>query len=175
MQKIAIVYAPMAGKTEIIANRLKELFPGVEIKLIPVKIADRDLLMAYDKIIFGMGHPNEEFDWNNPFNTWRLFLKQIEFLNFSGKKVALYCLGNQQANKKDFVSLMGEMAELISQRGGKLVGNFPNEGFDFQASDALNNENQASFCGLPLDEDTEPHLTQERLEKWKGILEDEMI
>jgi flavodoxin I len=51
------------------------------------------------------------------------------------------------------------------------VGSVPVDGYTFNASKSVIN---GRFCGLPIDEDSEPDLTEERLRAWADQLKREM-
>ena len=55
------------------------------------------------------------------------------------------------------------MAEIIESRGGKLVGLTSAEGYEFESSKALRGD---KFLGLPLDQENQARLTNERVKKW---------
>ncbi len=65
---------------------------------------------------------------------------------------------------------MGILEEKISQRGGKTVGYWPTEGYDFENSRALKN---GKFVGLALDEGSQSDLTDERIKTWVAQLKTE--
>ena len=67
---------------------------------------------------------------------------------------------------------IGILAEVIIKNGGKVIGNWPREGYDYVGSKAVLNENL--FYGLPIDEDNEDDLTQERCEAWIEQLKKEI-
>jgi flavodoxin I len=58
---------------------------------------------------------------------------------------------------------MGILEDKISQLGGKTVGYWPTDGYDFNESRAVKN---GKFVGLALDEDNESELTDDRIKKW---------
>jgi flavodoxin I len=66
---------------------------------------------------------------------------------------------------------MGELGQKILEKGGKLVGLVDQNGYEFKHSKAIINN---KFMGLPLDEDTQEELTEERLNKWLQALKEEL-
>ncbi len=67
---------------------------------------------------------------------------------------------------------MGTIREIVEGRGATVVGNFSTEGFEFEASKALVDDNH--FVGLCVDEDRQPELTEQRVTQWVNQLMDEM-
>lgn len=59
---------------------------------------------------------------------------------------------------------MGMIADEFLSRGAKIIGKWSAEGYEFDESKALRKDGQ--FCGLALDEDCQPKLTKQRLDKW---------
>ena len=55
------------------------------------------------------------------------------------------------------------LAEELQNNGAKLVGLVSVEGYEFDESSAVVD---GMFQGLPVDEDFEPELTDERVENW---------
>jgi len=88
-------------------------------------------------------------------------------MNFKGKKVAYFGAGDQVGYADNFQDAMGILEAKISQLGGKTVGQWPTTGYDFNESKALRN---GQFVGLALDEDNQPELTAERIQKWTSQL-----
>jgi len=62
--------------------------------------------------------------------------------------------------------------DIIEPHGAIVVGNWPTEGYNFEASKALLED--GTFIGLCIDEDRQPELTAERVEKWCKQIYDEM-
>ncbi|MFN9675593.1 MAG: flavodoxin FldA, partial [Microcystis sp.] len=54
--------------------------------------------------------------------------------------------------------------------GGKTVGYWPTDGYDFNESKALKN---GKFVGLALDEDNQSDLTEQRIKTWVAGLKGE--
>jgi len=67
---------------------------------------------------------------------------------------------------------MEPLRDIVESKGAIVVGNWPTEGYEFEASKALIDEN--TFIGLCIDEDRQPELTDERVSKWVAQLNDEM-
>jgi flavodoxin I len=63
------------------------------------------------------------------------------------------------------------MYELFTERGAKLVGAFPTDGFTYEFSLA---EKDGKFVGLPIDDVNQADLTDERVEKWAAVVKAEL-
>ena len=67
---------------------------------------------------------------------------------------------------------MGTLRDIIEPRGAIIIGNWPTDGYQFEASKALVDDKH--FVGLGIDEDRQPDLTAARVEAWCKQLFDEM-
>ncbi len=67
---------------------------------------------------------------------------------------------------------MEPLRDIVESKGAIVVGNWPTDGYEFEASKALIDEN--TFIGLCIDEDRQSELTEERVTKWVNQLSDEM-
>ena len=67
---------------------------------------------------------------------------------------------------------MEPLRDIVESKGAIVVGSWPTEGYEFEASKALIDEN--TFIGLCVDEDRQPELTDARVSKWVNQLNDEM-
>jgi len=91
--------------------------------------------------------------------------------DFTGKKVAVFGLGDHITYAYHFVNSMGVLSKEVIKNGGNLIGKVSAEGYDFQDSEALEG---GLFLGLPIDEDFEPELTDSRLDAWVAQLNPEL-
>ena len=62
--------------------------------------------------------------------------------------------------------------EIVEGRGGIVIGHWPTEGYDFEASKGLVDDKH--FVGLGIDEDRQPELTEERVDAWVKQIYEEM-
>jgi flavodoxin I len=95
--------------------------------------------------------------------SWEEFLPKLEGQDFSGKTVALYGLGDQVGYGDEFLDAMMELHSFFAERGARLVGSWPTEGYEFEHSEAVVD---GKFVGLALDLDNQSGLTEERLNTW---------
>ncbi len=95
--------------------------------------------------------------------SWEEFLVKIESVDFCGKTLAIYGLGDQVGYPDEFVDAMGELYEFVTERGAKVVGAWPTEGYEFEHSESVVD---GKFVGLALDQDNQSNITDERLDAW---------
>jgi flavodoxin I len=94
---------------------------------------------------------------------WNDFMPQLEKLNFSGKTVALFGLGDQDEYGNEFVDGLGILYEKLDSLGASFVGAWPTDGYEYSFSAA---ELDDVFVGLVLDQDNQSDLTGERVAAW---------
>lgn len=160
MSKIAIIYSFNSVKTAKAAEKIKEAF-GADFSVVPVNAEDltEEIFLSYKNMILGVP---TWFDGELP-NYWDEFVPAIEDLDLKGKTIAIYGLGNQVEYPENFGDAVGILAELVQERGAKLIGHTSAEGYNFESSRALTGD---KFVGLILDQETQPRLSKERIEKW---------
>lgn len=169
MARIGIFFGSNTGNTRKIAKMIKKRFPDNDDIADPLNVnkATPELFAGYDCLILGtptLGEgtlPGMDADCTN--ESWAEFLPRIADLDFSGKTVALYGLGDQEKYPDNFVDGLGELYEFFKSRGAKVVGTWPTDGYDFIASKA---EVDGQFVGLVQDLDNQKMLLEDRLETW---------
>jgi flavodoxin I len=94
---------------------------------------------------------------------WEDCLEQFDDLDLHGMQVALFGLGDEGGYPDTYQDAVGILAQKVRERGAEIVGHWPTEGYDFEASLAVED---GRFLGLMLDNDTAPELTAERIMQW---------
>lgn len=176
MSRIGLFFGSNTGNTRRIAKAIKKRHDdAVMAEALNVHKATPELFASYDYLILGtptLGDgllPGLAADCQN--ESWAEFLPRIAHLNFSGKTIALFGLGDQDKYGEHFLDGMGELHDFFSARGARLVGAWPCDGYDFVASRA---EREGRFVGLALDQDNQRMLTDDRLETWLRLIAGEM-
>jgi flavodoxin I len=165
MDKIALLYAPAKGRTEKVAKIICEKAGKEKFDLILIdEQTNPELLSNYKKMIFGISTVGRDsWDANYQKIGWDLFMPKLDEYNLSGKTVAIFGLGDHLLYANQFVDAMGTLAKVVEKNGAKLVGKCSTEGYTFNNSEALADD---VFLGLPIDEDNEEDLTDERVTNW---------
>ncbi|MEO1644220.1 MAG: flavodoxin [Chloroflexota bacterium] len=94
---------------------------------------------------------------------WELELPNLENVDFSGKRVALFGAGDQAHYSDNFQDALGILGRKLRERGATLVGFTSTEGYDYDESVGVEND---MFMGLAIDEVNQSDLTGERIEAW---------
>ncbi len=168
---VGIYFATTTGKTEDIAERLHGMLSGVESPKDLADVDDVSELESFDGIICGIPTWNTGADSERSGTAWDSLLDEIAGLSLSGKKVAIYGLGDSSTYTENFCDAMEELHSYFKKAGATMVGYVDKSGYTFDESKSTVGD---KFCGLPLDEDSESDMTDERLTKWVGQLKSEM-
>lgn len=169
---VGLFFSTSTGHTEDVAGLIKEELG--EASTDPLEIADADLssLSGYDGLIVGAPTWNTGADTERSGTGWDNLLDDIRGLDLGGTPVAVFGLGDSVSYADNFADAMEEIHDVFKEAGGKMVGYWPTEGYQHEESKALVDD--ATFCGLPLDEDNEDDKTLERVKAWVGQLKGEM-
>jgi len=171
MKKIGLFYGPLGGSTEKVAKKVADALGNENVDLIPVKEAKASDVEKYENIIFGMSTIGKEtWESDKSANDWDIFLPELEKINYSNKKIAMFGLGDQVTYDLHFVDALGIIAEIILPRGAQVIGRVDTDGYDFRESKALYD---GKFIGLPVNEDFEPELTAKRINAWVQSIQSE--
>ena len=165
MEKIGIFYGPAGGSsTERVARKVADQIGVASADLVPVKNATAKDLEKYTNIIFGISTIGKEtWDGDNPPADWDRFRMELEKTDLEGKVVAMFSLGDHITYPRHFVDALGMLAEILFPKKVKIVGYVDPDVYEFEESRGIYN---GKFIGLPIDEDFEAHLTDERIRKW---------
>ncbi|OAN13620.1 flavodoxin FldA [Photobacterium jeanii] len=157
LEKTAVFFGSDTGNTESIAEKIATKL-GLEAQ--DIAGCTSDIFDDYELLI--LGTPTANYGEMQP--DWDYFVPELEDADLSGKKVALFGLGDQIDYPDSFQDAMGDLADLVTEAGGELVGAWSTEGYEFNDSRAVKEEGQ--FVGLALDEDRQPDLTDDRIATW---------
>lgn len=166
MKKIGLFYGGATAKTGVVALKIQETFGENLVELVQVERAGRKELEAYENIIAGV---STWFDGELP-TYWDELLPEIEATDLSGKKVAIFGLGDQKNYPDNFVDGIGILADSFRNSGATLVGFTSPDGYQFNQSRAITDNH---FTGLVLDIENQSDLTEERVLKWTKQLKKE--
>jgi flavodoxin I len=166
MNKTAIIYSFNTKKTGKVAERIKEAFDNDMVEMVNAEEINESLFMSFDQII--MGVPTW-FDGELP-NYWDEFVPALEDLDLSGKKIALYGLGDQKGYPENFVDGMGLMANILEKRSANLIGFTSVEGYEFESSQAKRGN---QFAGLAIDYENQASMNKGRIAAWVESLKKE--
>ena len=172
MAKVGIFFGTDTGNTRRIAKDIATaLGSAIAAKPVNVRNATVSDMLAYDTLILGTPTYGEGLlpglSTGNATESWEEFLPSLAGQDFSGKKVAIYGLGNQKSYPAEFVDAVFYLYEQFKHCGATLIGEWATEGYTFKASKAVVD---GRFVGLALDQENQKDLTSDRLDNWLKML-----
>lgn len=154
---IGIFYGSTNGNTKEAAEKIAEKLGAKTHDVGTLKTNDE--LGLYDCLIFGTStwYDGELQD------DWDAYLNHLKKVDLSGKKVALFGLGDQEGYGSDFVSGMRIIYDVALTQGATTVGKWEDAGYTYEDSASVID---GKFIGLALDEDNQSELSDERIAQW---------
>jgi len=168
MQKVGIFYGSDTGNTEAVAKQIQQELGADIATIFDVANAKANDMEEFSNLIFGastMGIGDLQYDFED-------FLPDIEAADLEGKIIAIFGLGDQYSYSDSFVDAIGDIYEKLEGKGCQIIGQVPTDGYDYDES---RGEIDGQFVGLPLDEENQGDLTDERIKDWINKLKDEFI
>ena len=166
MKKTAIIYSFNTKKTGKIAERIHESFTNEQVEMVNAEEITEELFLSFDQVIMGVA---TWFDGELP-NFWDEFVPALEDMYLTGKKIALYGLGDQKGYPENFLDGLGLMAEILEAQGAIIVGFTSIDGYEFENSRALRGD---MFAGLAIDYENQGSMNKERVSAWVEQLKKE--
>lgn len=157
---IGLFYGSDTGATEYIKDLIVGELGEDTIDVFDAYKVKKEDFEPYDKIIIGLStwfDGDLQSDWDN-------FFEEFKTIDFTGKKVALFGLGDQIGYGEYFIDGVGILGNVIAANGGEVIGVWPTDGYDYEASVA--EFEPGWFMGLAIDEDNQRDLTHDRVSDW---------
>jgi flavodoxin I len=168
MAIVGLFFGSDTGNTEAIGKMIQKKLGKQMVDVKDVAKCTKEEIAEFDLLILGIPtwyYGENQCDWDD-------FLPDLEAIDFTDKLVAIYGLGDQEDYSEYFCDAMEPLRDIVESKGAIVVGNWPTEGYEFEASKALVDEN--TFIGLCIDEDRQSELTESRVDAWIAQLNDEM-
>ncbi len=161
MADIGLFFGSDDGNTESVAYRIQKRFGDDVCDVHDVADVTQLEFTEYDTIILGI----PTWDFGQIQSDWEEFWDDIAEVDFTGKTVALYGLGDQFGYSDYFLDALGMLHDVIKKNGANVVGYWSTQGYEFDASKAKV-EGEDLFMGLGIDEDQQADQTSRRLNQW---------
>lgn len=158
---IGLFYGSSTCYTEMAGEKIQQQFDEGTVTVF--NIADTPVSQMQDYQLLILGIPT--WDYGELQEDWEDQWDALNELDLSGKTVAIYGLGDQVGYPEWFLDAMGYLHNKVIVQGAKVVGYWPNEGYEYDESQALTEDKQF-FVGLALDDENEFTKTDERISTW---------
>lgn len=155
-----LFYGTQSGMSPNIAADIGDMLSDYIDEVVDIGTATASDLQNEDFLVLGGG----TFGSGELTSDWERFWPQMDTIDFTGKKVALFSLGDAWAYGDNFCSVMRMFQDKIQQRGGQIIGRgAPASEYNFDHSEAVED---GFFIGAALDEMNESRQTPRRLRQW---------
>lgn len=162
MKKIGLFYGTTSGKTKRIAELIEKEFGKKNIDLYNIRDIEPLKILEYDNIILG----TSAWGVGDMQDDWEQLIDEIVDLDFSGKKISLFGLGDQFEYPGSFADALGTLYCRLPVKD-QIVGFMPTTGFKYYFSSA---EKNGEFVGLVINEDKQAELSSARVKQWVALL-----
>lgn len=162
MAKVGLFFGSSTGNTEAVSYQIKQemdTHDGWEVDVHNIGASTPEKLMEYDYLI--MGIPT----WNTGElqDDWDIFLPNFANMNMSGKKVAMFGLGDQNGYGYNFLDALGLLADEVMKAGAYVIGLWKSDTYQFEESKATIEDH---FLGLGVDQEGQEEMTTNRIKTW---------
>ena len=159
--KIGLFYGSTTCYTEMAAEKIRALIGPELVDIHNIKDVSLRRMEDYEILILGIS----TWDFGELQEDWESRWEDIQDLHLEGRIVALFGLGDQLGYGEWYQDALGLLHDQLVPKGVKLVGYWPNEGYEFDASRALIDDGR-HFVGLALDDANQYDQTESRIEQW---------
>jgi len=160
-EKIGLFYGSSTCYTEIAAEKIRDCLGAHRIDIHNISDTGAALMRHYRLLILGI----PTWDYGELQEDWESIWDDIDDVDFTGKMVALYGLGDQIGYPEWFQDALGYLWAKVSGLGATCVGRWPTAGYSFEQSKATTADG-AWFVGLALDDENDFEQTDKRIGQW---------
>lgn len=159
-----LFYGTQTGYTAVVAEKIQVALPDLIDEVKCIQFVKAEEFSGCQFFVLGGS------TWGDGELTddWVDFFPQLDKIDFNGKTVALFALGDQASYSYNFVSAMKLLYDKLKERGAKIIADrIPTTGFEYDHSESVVD---GHFVGLTIDEMNEPELTDSRIEQWASMV-----
>ncbi len=161
IKTIGLFYGSSTCYTEMAGEKIRNVIGKDRVDFFNIADVPITQTQGYDYLIFGI----PTWDYGELQENWEDIWGDLDSLNLTGKKIAIYGLGDQVGYPEWFLDAMGYLHSKLVHRGAIPCGYWPRASYDFEASKALTPDGNY-FVGLALDEENEFQLSEARIQQW---------
>ena len=161
MGKIGLFYGSSTCYTEFVAEKIQQQLGESVVDLHNIVNTPLESMLDYELLIFGI----PTWDYGELQEDWESIWDELDQIDLSDKTCAIFGLGDQLGYADWFQDAIGYLYFKLRSMGATLIGNWPNNGYEFKESKGLS-EDKSLFLGLALDEESQPELTDARVSQW---------
>ena len=159
-EAIGLFFATQTGNTETVAGIIADKAGAEAMDAGEISAED---LAGYDGLIVGCPTWNTGADEYRSGTSWDDLLDDIKGVDLKGKPVAVFGCGDSQGYGDNFCDGIEELHETFAAAGAKMVGYVDAGAYQHEESKSTRGD---KFLGLPLDQDNEDEMTEDRIASW---------
>ena len=164
-KQIGIFYGSSTCYTEMVAEQIYTKLGTERADIHNIAQTPIKECLNYQYLLLGI----PTWDYGELQEDWENIWDELSQMDFSGKTIAIFGLGDQVGYPDWFQDAMGYLHHLVRSRGAVTIGYWPDEGYEYKESKALTVDGKY-FVGLALDDENQAGLSEERIDEWLGIL-----
>lgn len=164
MEKIGIFYGSDTGNTEKISKLIQKKIGKDQASIFDISRVSIKKMEDFKILLLGIPtwyYGELQCDWSES-------LPILKNMNFTNKTIGLFGCGDQEDYSEYFCDSIGIMYHFFRKKHVNFVGKWPVHGYFFESSKAQANETH--FFGLPIDEDRQANLTNQRVSNWVKLI-----
>ncbi|TNE79019.1 MAG: flavodoxin FldB [Gammaproteobacteria bacterium] len=158
---IGLFYGSSTCYTEMVAEKIAAELGEALVDVHNIADTPVSTMTGYELLILGI----PTWDYGELQEDWENCWDELDSLDLHGKTVALYGLGDQVGYPEWFLDALGYLWAKVRNLGANTVGYWPVDGFEFEESKALT-EDEHYFVGLAIDDENQFDLTDQRIKTW---------
>lgn len=163
--QFGLFYGSTTCYTEMAAEKIQQQLGADLVNLHNIKDTPLSLIQDYDILILGIS----TWDYGELQEDWESHWDELADMDLSEKVIALYGMGDQIGYTEWYQDALGMLHDVVTAAGATVIGYWPNQGYEFEASKALT-EDKTQFVGLALDDENQYEQTDERIAQWTAAL-----
>jgi len=163
MSAIGIFYGTETGRTEFAAKAVRDELGAWRAHLVDVREAGKWEVGRYQDLILGVATGAE----GALTREWERFLSRVPNADLTGKRIALFGMGDAERYPDTFVNALGKIADWAASHGAQIIGATDPADRSFRGSDALRD---GKLVGLALDEADRTSEIRTRIRDWLKAL-----
>ena len=168
MSKIGLFYGSETGNTRKVAKSIVKKLGEDVVELFNVSKATADDVAKFSSLILATPTLGD----GELVDAWKEFFPTFKGVDLSGKTVAIFGFGDQDAYGHEFCDAMVLLYDTAKAQGATIVGSWPTDDYDFSKSKSVVD---GEFVGLALDNDNQKEQTEERVDTWLDQIKSELL
>lgn len=167
MKKIGVIYGSTSGACECIAHQIATKLNIAALDIVDVSKITTAAFDSYDVLLLG----SSTWGFGDLQDDWYDGVTKLKAANLKTKEIGFFGCGDADSYPDTFCDAMGLIYQEIANSGCSIVGKFPVEGYNYDASAA---EIDGELIGVALDDVNEDSKTDKRINDWLELVKSQI-